>query len=284
MSTKVHDCLVACKSAEVQSPRDLTSQAEGDRTPKAATLTKAQADDLPPTNVHYHLGAEHKSEDFSDDADTLAFLHADPKEESSLIDMSLAKGHSKHVRPGFMCTNKGLTSEQLAEYDFKNGKCKGEVEVGKSYEVHYVRSSAGYSPEMLEGVNDDGIDDGLGGAATGRGQLNPMIVVQAQVFQIVNGGDNLNDMHKFSYSLALNNTVMYPGSTTGTGFTNEICSPYAITWHVDKKCHQVSPESFEKFCEQLDSFDIVKDLAPHGSRMLVKKEWVVPWKYVKDLA
>ena len=52
----------ACSTAEPQTPRDLTAGAVGSMTPKAATLTDDQANFLPLVNVHFHLGAEHKTE------------------------------------------------------------------------------------------------------------------------------------------------------------------------------------------------------------------------------
>ena len=52
----------ACSTAEPQTPRDLTAGAVGQMTPKAATLTDDQANFLPLVNVHFHLGAEHKTE------------------------------------------------------------------------------------------------------------------------------------------------------------------------------------------------------------------------------
>ena len=52
----------ACSMAGPQTPRDLTANAPGDKVPKAITLTDAQANSLPLVNVHFHLGAEHKSE------------------------------------------------------------------------------------------------------------------------------------------------------------------------------------------------------------------------------
>ena len=57
------------------------------------------------------------------------------------------------------------------------------VTVGKSYEIHYVHSSAGYDSEHLKDVDIDLMNDGLGGAANGRGLLNPMVTVQAQAGQ-----------------------------------------------------------------------------------------------------
>ena len=77
------------------------------------------------------------------------------------------------------------------------------------------------------------------GAANGRGLLNPMIVVQGQIFQIVNGAATVDDMLHGWTVVGHDNSVMYPGSTTGQSHDNEVCSPYSITWHVDKDCHQV---------------------------------------------
>lgn len=268
----------ACEDAEPQAPRDLSTGATGSRIPKAATLNAAQAEMLPLTNVHYHLGAEHKSDAYFDTTDTEAYdgtnsgrrLSADP-------------------RPGFMCSNDGLTAEQLAPYTFVH--CTGDtVQVGKSYEVHYVHSSAGTGHD--EGVPDDAdldqIDlmaDGLGQAANGRGMLNPMVVVQGQVYHIVQGAPPVDDLlHGWSV-VAHNNSVMYPGSTTGPSHTNSVCSPYAITWHVDLDCHRVPPESWDKLCQDKSTlYGLVGDLAPHGSREILDPRWVVPTEYVVPLS
>jgi hypothetical protein len=153
----------------------------------------------------------------------------------------------------------------MKPYEFQY--CKGDVAVGKSYEIHYVHSSAGYTKEEGTEAEVDGIDDGLGGAANGRGLLNPMVVVEAQVFQIVNGADNVGDMLHGWTVVGHNNSVMYSGSTTGPSHTNSICSPYVITWHVDKDCHLVSPASFDNLCKQMkDMYKLTADLKPHGSR------------------
>eukprot|EP00438_Fugacium_kawagutii_P036632 Skav236135 [mRNA] locus=scaffold5710:35:502:- [translate_table: standard] len=58
-----------------------------------------------------------------------------------------------------MCPTDTLTSSQLTSYNFQY--CEG-VEVGKSYEVHYVHSSAGVDVDMTDGVNADDLADGLG--------------------------------------------------------------------------------------------------------------------------
>merc|ERR1719282_1451220 len=210
-----------CQMAEPQSPRDLSTGAKGDKVPKAAVLNDAQANSLPLANVHFHLGAEHKSDDYKDDTDAKAYDAANDKRRLAA-----------NPRPGFMCSN-----------------------------------------------------DGLRGAANGRGQLNPQVVVQGQVFQIVQGAATVDDMlHGWSV-VGHDNSVMYSGSTTGPSHNNEVCSPYVISWHVDLKCHQVSPESFDNLCKQMnDLYKLEKDLYPHGSRKIVDQAFVVPADYVKPLA
>lgn len=261
----------SCANAEPQAPRDLTDGATGQMTPKAATLTNAQAEFLPLTNVHYHLGAEHKSNEYNDDADSVSF------------DATHSRRLATDPRPGFMCQTADLNSTQLAAYSFQH--CTGDVRVGKSYEVHYVHSSAGYTEEMLDGMDHDGMDDGLGGAANGRGMLNPMVVVQGQVFQLVNGAQEVADMLHGWTVVGHDNSVMYPGSTTGPSHNNQVCSPYSITWHVDKACHRVTPASFDNLCKQMkDLYSLQADLAPHGSRILVDPAYVVEAEYVVELA
>mmetsp|Transcript_38606 Transcript_38606/g.111532 ORF Transcript_38606/g.111532 Transcript_38606/m.111532 type:complete len:314 (+) Transcript_38606:69-1010(+) len=253
--------LPACSIAEPQSPRDLTDGAAGQKVPKAATLNDEQAQALPLANVHFHLGAEHKSGEYSSDADSIAYDAAHS-----------GRRLAANPRPGFMCSSPGeLTSEQTASYSFQH--CQN-VEVGKSYEVHYVHSSAG------TGV----MGDGLGGAANGRGILNPMIVVEAQVFEIVNDGPTINNMLHGWTVVGHENSVMYPGSTTGPSHNNEFCSPYAITWHVDKTCHRVSPASFDNLCQQMRGYNFVADVAPHGSRKLVSPQFVCEPEFVQPLA
>jgi hypothetical protein len=271
----------ACNMAEPQAPRDLSTGATGEMTPKAATLTDAQANFLPLVNIHYHLGAEHKSDDYNIATDSTAY---DAANNRRLGEEGFQRRLGEEVRPGFMCKTSDLSSDQLKEYTFQY--CKGQVSVGKSYEVHYVHSSAGYTTEMLAGLTDiDGIDDGLGGAANGRGLLNPMVVVQGQVYQIVNGADEVSDMLSGWTVPGHTNAVMYPGSTTGQSHDNAVCSPYSITWHVDKTCHRVSPASFDNMCKQMkEKYGLEVDLYPHGSRKILDPKWVVKSEFVKALA
>lgn len=266
-----------CEDAEPQAPRDLSSSAEGKMIPKAATLDKAQVEYLPLVNVHFHLGGEHMSEEYSDDSLSKAY------DGAGSGDRALLGGEYNDVRPGWMCSTSDLTEDQLAPYEFKY--CRGKTEVGKSYEVHYVHSSAGYDKEDIEGMDLDLLDDGLGTAAGGRGQLNPMIAVQGQIYQIVQGAAEIEDMlHSWTVE-DTSNAVMYPGSTTGQSVNNEICSPYTVTWHVDKGCHRVSPETFDNMCKMMqEEYGLEHDLYPHGSRTPVDPAYVVTSEYVQPLA
>merc|ERR1712087_844003 len=64
-------------------------------------------------------------------------------------------------------------------------------------------------------------------------------------------------------------SVMYAGSTTGPSHNNEICSPYFISWHVDKRCHKVNPASFDNLCRQMkEVYGLESDLYPRGSRKI----------------
>jgi len=275
-----------CVNAEPQAPRDLTGNdgksAGGQKIPKAAVLTPAQANMLPLVNVHYHLGAEHKSDEYSDGADSVAYDGSNPARR--LGERRLSAGP---VRPGWMCSNADLTDAQKVPYEFQH--CKGEVHVGKSYEVHYVHSSAGLSAADADSNDVDDEDlmaDGLGGAANGRGMLNPMVVVEAQVYHIVNDESYTSTeteshiLHGWSVE-AHDKAVMYAGSTTGGSHDNTLCSPYAITWHVDLRCHKVSASDFDKMCkEKADKYKLYKDLYPHSSRVLVSPDFVVKSEYV----
>lgn len=269
----------ACDDAEPQAPRDLTANAEGQMTPKAAVLNQQQASSLPLVNVHFHLGAEHKAEAYSNATD----IDAWNAERDGSNNRRLA---ASAVQPGFMCDSSDLNTTQTAPYQFQY--CKGEIAVGTTYEVHYVHSSAGYaypSPGERQVADIDGIEDGLGGAANGRGLLNPMIVVQGQVFQIVQGGETVDDLLHGWTVVDHSDSVMYAGSTTGPSHNNTVCSPYSITWHVDKACHRVSPESFDNLCKQMQEYYAMEsDLYPHGSRTLVDPKYVVHSQYVVPLA
>lgn len=289
-----------CEIAEAQAPRDLSTGATGAKTPKAATLNVAQSKMLPLANVHYHLGAEHKSDAYSLDADGKAWdtkqatagsqhrrLQEEEIEEDDL-DINMNRRNERRLsadpRPGFMCDQSKLTAQENATYTFKY--CTG-VQIGKTYEIHYVHSSAAtHMPADAATGAIDSMNDGLGGAANGRNQLNPMVVVQGLVVQVTANGPKVADMlHNWDGFATGRDAVMYPGSTTGPSHNNKICSPYAITWHVDKRCNKVHAESLDNLCKVMkEQHKMTGDLAPHGSRILLESKWVVDAKYVQALA
>jgi len=306
-AVKLHDCPYnfnkpLCENAEVQAPRDLSTGAAGLRTPKQATLNKAQAAKLPLANVHYHLGAEHKSDAYKDDTDAKAYDAAkarrldlgieeaedDDDDEAEELGIAgprrdLRRLATGAVRPGFMCPAAPAAEKDAYTFQY----CKN-VEVGKTYEIHYVHSSAGTFSDKPAA---DSINDGLGAAAHGRKQLNPMVVVQGLVVQVVNKKADatfgkVDDLFNKGWSsITHTNAVMYPGSTTGPSHDNKVCSPYAITWHVDKDCHKVSAASFDNMCKIMsETHKMTADLPPHGSRIILDSKWVAPAEYVKTLA
>lgn len=276
-----------CKNAEVQAPRDLQTGATGKKKAKQALLNDAQAHKLPQTNIHFHLGAEHRSDEYNLGADSELFDRgmgqAFPVAPPNVPGQSIPPAHS--VRPGWMCPISGYTPAQLSnDYEWKC--CLGEMHIGKSYEVHYVHSNAAPGTDM-----NPVIGDGLAVAAgAARGLLNPQVVVEAMVYTIVNDNDaayTFDDLVHGWDIAGLDNSsrVMYAGSTTGNSFNNEVCSPFTVSWHVDKKCHAVSAKSFDEMCcEMRDTYGQFADLQPHASRLLLSKEWVVPDDEVLPLA
>jgi len=257
---------LTCAQAGPQAPRDLTTAGRatspmyGKKNSKAIVLTDTQAHKLPQTNIHFHYGAEHKSDAYNVGTDSAAFDAAGGRRAAK-------------PRPGWMCSETGLTTAQKTAYTFQH--CTGEMKVGKTYEVHYVHSSAAPGTD-----GSPQLSDGLGAAAGGGLLANPTVAVEAMVYQIVNDAafDQANLTYGWDTVTHSNaNSVMYPGSTTGTSYDNTYCSPYTISWHVDLRCHKVSAKSFDAMCKYMkDNYKMVADLAPHNSRKLLSENWVVP--------
>lgn len=258
---------LTCAKAGPQAPRDLSTTSGdlhyGAKTPTAALLNAQQAMDMFQTNIHFHLGAEHKSDEYNDG-------HASEEYDHDHTGRRLL---SESARPGWMCPNvNSVDDSHVWKY------CKGEMHVGNSYEVHYVHSSAGSASEFFE--------DGLGSAAGGGLIANPMIVVEAVVYHIIAGeqiGDDdlAHGWEHYNHEDAL----AYSGSTTGTGNNNDkVCSPYVVTWHVDPHCRQVTAASFDNMCKQMkELYGMEDDLYPHGSRILVDESLVVGAEHVHHL-
>ena len=108
--------------------------------------------------------------------------------------------------------------------------------------------------------------------------INPDLRVESQVFTVVNDPSALNFMD-FVYSGTMVNgyhqakalpkgtgkPVEYAGSTTGSSYTEQKCSPYYGTWSVRPKCAKVDINSLSKWCKK----NVFGENYAHGVRKLV---------------
>ncbi len=256
--------------ANAQSPRNVTRGSPGEvDTPLVYTPTGAFNNAaMDPANLHFHLGAEHYSGGQYD------------------VDFDYGKppGSTDEETPGRMCSipmlkaKFGLTDAQVdTPYAFQY--CRGETRVGSTYEFHYVHSTGA---DHVPGYSEH-LSDGLGGAFDFT--INPLVLVQAQVFVLINDASGRFDQynwlnpdeasafslrHGWNESLAAEDSAFYLGSTTGTKYGAEICSMYLAQWEVDRMCHVASAQSMDKLCQWLESSgDETVDVKPHGARAVV---------------
>lgn len=181
-------------------------------------------------NIHFHRNAEHKAAAYS------TFV----KDGS----------HS-----GWACQEPaaGRLENEHAEY---NG-CQGIAE-GDTIEVHWVYTTC---DTVSEGVQPMG--GGLSACMTSTCS-NPELRVAAQVFLLEKNG-------KMKFSDAPQNhapSVKYIGSTTGTTYSNNHCSPFQVTWDVKETCETLDIENFSAWC----SNNKYNDNHAHGVRELVTSE------------
>lgn len=282
-----------CANAGVQAPRDLTDDSVGSKTASFDPLTTAQRDKLKLSNVHFHQGAEHNSAQYKDWSRRLgdAYDHDHDGNVAHTSDTA-AHGHYKDLPTdsGRTCDTSAWT---LDAYTFSN--CQN-VSVGSTYEIHWVHSSANVHAEVDVDDDEAMLSSGLGAAANGGGALNPFLAVKAQVVFIVNGGmadgsgdgtsKDPTDYHLDWHSAWATDVKRYAGSTTGPSHNNDdVCSPYAVSWFVDRECHAMDAGIFDtEFCGKMIEEGLHVDLWPHGSRTLVSSEFVVPWSDVLDEA
>lgn len=199
-----------------------------------------------PVNVHWHLGAEHRSEGQYDENGTgpttpiVADSHRDLKDG---------------VRLGLRCSHYDEHDEKFTkDYDWQH--CIG-MHVGETYEVHWPHSLAGAcgTINQFQVPFHDGVF--CHAERLNLEILEQQVGVQAQVFTIVNDEGyyfpNLMNGMIVDEGLGMGVEITkYTGSTTGTSVNNTICSGYApITWHVDRKCHMISASTFDKMCADM---------------------------------
>lgn len=214
-----------CIGAGPQSPRDIDITAGTN----SVIFEKAPSiKDMNLCNIHFHRNAEHKSAAYS----------------------TFVKDGSNS---GWAC--KAPTAERLANDHAEYEGCSGIAE-GDTIEVHWVHTTC---DTKTKGVQPLG--GGLSACLTTICN-NPELKVVSQIFTLQKGGGL-----KFKES-PLNPddpAVLYIGSTTGTSYRNDHCSPFQVTWDVKKTCNSLDIDSFAKWC----SNNKYKDNHAHGVRELV---------------
>lgn len=217
-----------CIGAGPQAPRDIDKMAGNNSVIFEMAPAMAEMDLC---NIHFHRNAEHKSAAYS------TFVEDD----------SNSGWACKEPAPGRL-------SMEHAEYK----GCEG-IAPGDTIEVHWVYTTCDIE---TDGVTPMG--SGLSACLTTICS-NPQLRVAAQVFVLQENGEL-----KFSESPVMQSgpTVEYAGSTTGTSYSNNHCSPFQVTWDVNKTCGTLDIDDFSKWC----SDNKYKDKHAHGVRELVTSE------------
>jgi len=244
---------------------------------------------LCPVNVHWHLGAEHRSEGEFDENGLSPDNHLVPDDENPEDTRRLSEGPYKlrrrlgGARYGYACSHYEANNPKFnTEYNWQF--CK-DMHVGETYEVHWPHSALGAcgTPYQYQDPFYDGVFCGIEQEFSTLGltaqQIASSVGVQGQVFTIINDeayfypnlirGMIVDSEHDMGVDI-----TVYTGSTTGTTRNNVECSAYApITWQVDRKCHLISASSFDKMCADMMQMrdDMSGDIHPHGARELVWK-------------
>ena len=297
-----------CEHAQVgaQSGTDVTKGAAGtkDMTDTPGPIVSYNDKGMCTVNVHWHIGAEHKSTgEYDEDA---AFDH--PNKDTYAGSHRRLASADGGMRIGHMC-HKGKelwegshpsvrnTDGTVKEYDWKY--CK-DMHVGLTYEFHWPHSSLGacqtpwqYQYHFLDGVLCGATMGGLTYAqAAGALTSDPptaYIGVEGQVFTIVNGMDDGSAVHptwdvlngwdrqaiEETKNDATGGVAYYQGSTTGDAANNDdVCrgTGNLVTWHQDRKCHTLEASTMDEMCRRMlliSADDMSPDVAPHGARETV---------------
>ena len=234
--------ILLCEDAEPQSPRDVTPGFRGGLEARVRPLDGDATPRFIQANLHFHLGAEHKSE--------IPNGYFQSAEDVGLATPLVRPASSPDIRAGFFCGLDDVSSDDRDSYNFVH--CNG-VSVNYTYEFHWVFSSGA----PLIGLRDEGpegelgITDGLAGAAART--VNPKVIVRGQVCRIIYNksltdvdADYDNFLQKWRQPPETQG-VRYLGSTTGTDFNNSVCSPLEVNWHVDTECCTLSAQTFDRW-------------------------------------
>merc|ERR1719235_1661327 len=277
------DCFKdAVRQAGEQSGADVTKGYAGSIDTSVTPITVPYYQTaLCPVNVHWHLGAEHRSAGEYDENGKSPKLSGTPADYNPNGGRRLAGADD--VRYGYACHHYDASDPKFTtEYEWQH--CV-DMHVGETYEVHWPHSALGacgtpnqYQYPFYDGVFCGATAELLGGLSAQ--DIASSVGVQGQVCTIINDEDYfypdlirgmiVDADHNMGQDMAV-----YTGSTTGTTRNNEICSSYTpITWQVDRKCHLISASSFDKACADMKQMrdDMSGDLHPHGARELVLSE------------
>lgn len=221
-------------SAGPQSPRDIDSK-PGNNTTFFKTAYKTNKMNL--CNIHFHWNAEHKSESYS------TFVNAG-NEHSGWAIVEPAS-----IDPVYRAAND--ISHLLEQEAHEIG-----VVPGDTIEVHWVHTSCNVSYENLDPAN------GLGNCLTNV-CANPQLRVVAQVFKVVEHDADVDSLEApMDHEDA---TVVYTGSTTGSGYNNDHCSPYQVTWDVKKTPATLDAHALAHWSHEMGEH-------AHGVRELVTRK------------
>ncbi|APZ54751.1 delta-class carbonic anhydrase [Salipiger abyssi] len=228
-----------CQGFGPQTPRDI-SNPHG-RNPARFELAPPP-ENLNLCNIHTHTNAEHMGPGFS-----------------------IYAGAGEHG--GFRCAGSArLTPAELSRPRGGARVFEG-VAPGDTIEVHWVYSSCDVAP-----------GPGLGACLSERCQ-NPQLRVESQVFLVVNDPNAL-DFRDFIYFGTMRQGLYQPralptgtgrpvefrGSTTGTSYSQQVCSPLQVTWSVRPRCARLDIATLDAWAAMGNVFE---ESHSHGVRALV---------------
>ena len=229
-------------TAGPQAPRDIDKK-RGTNTTLFKTAPKAKNMNL--CNIHYHWNAEHKSAAYSIPVDT---------NEGAAVKTSTHDGWA-------IVTPISVDPEVRAAADIRHLLEHPEeahdigIIVGDTIEVHWVHTTCDVDDAALDPVN------GLGNCLTAVCG-NPQLRVMTQVFEVVAHGADFETMEEVM--MHEGKRVVYTGSTTGPSYNNDHCSPYQVTWDVNKATATIDAHALAHWSHEMGEH-------AHGVRELVTR-------------
>ncbi|CUH76906.1 delta-class carbonic anhydrase [Tropicibacter naphthalenivorans] len=263
-----------CTGFGPQTPRDI-SNTYG-RNPVTFGMAPP-ASSLNLCNIHTHTNAEHMGPGFSIFAGDREHGGFKCSGSNNLTEEELTRpgkpakaAHGDDHGDDHADDGHGGGDSHAASKDDPHGGGHGgfqAVEPGDTIEVHWVYSSCNIEPGK-----------GLG-ACLSDGCANPQLRVESQVFLVVNDPNAL-DFMDFVYRGTMRNglhqprslptgtgtPVVFRGSTTGTSYDQNTCSPLQVTWSVRPRCARLDISSLDAWA---DAGNVFEENHSHGVRQLV---------------